>query len=435
MQIQSVSVITKLMYSPTCTQLGATPIPNGNFTDPKYLYEVTFWTGSSRHHATSAQVSCELYGARAISGAVVLKDDSRKLFRSGGTNSFFMRVKECLGPLRGVKVLHNNRGYDPSWYLSRIKARDCQTNEIFLFVANCWLAVDEGDGKIERYIDATGKEELTKFKMLFNTKLSRDLEDAHIWFSVFYKPVRSRFTRVQRLSCCLSVLCSAMVASSMFYGQGPDPDLNDESRWSFGPISISLKQLVIGLLSSIVVIPYNLLIVTIFRNSRAKEDQTSLSAATRQDPRQGKSQTKTLDQILSDKNKKRHLQEKVNIESKSLKTNNTDCKNCSSSDNGRTIEHKTVEVDRMNNSYSYISCNKTNDNNNNNNNNNNNDNNNNSKNYNNINIQSTNDSNGNSINDTKIDNDNKPNVSLDEVTVSMYDQEIEESKKGKKRER
>ena len=209
----------------------------------------------------------------------------------------------------------------------------------------------------------------------------------------------------------------------MFYGQGPDPDLNDESRWSFGPISISLKQLVIGLLSSIVVIPYNLLIVTIFRNSRAKEDQTSLTAATRQDLRQGKSQTKTLDQIFSDKNKKRHLQEKVNIESKSLKTNNTGCKNCSSSDNGRTIEHKTVEVDRMNNSYSYISCNKTNDNNNNNNN---------SKNYNNINIQSTNDSNGNSINDTKIDNDNKPNVSLDEVTVSMYDQEVEESKKGKK---
>ena len=63
-----------------------------------------------------------------------------------------------------------------------------------------------------------GKEELTNFNHLFWKKTRKNLTDGHIWFSVVNRPVRSRFTRVQRLTCCISLLFCSMMASIAFYG-------------------------------------------------------------------------------------------------------------------------------------------------------------------------------------------------------------------------
>lgn len=129
-----------------------------------------------------------------------------------------------------------------------------------------WLAVEHDDGKIERTLSPADAEELTRFNLLFQTEVRKNLTDSHIWFSVVKRPARSNFTRVQRLSCCLCILLTTMLASAMFYGRGPSLS----STVKVGPFRFSVQQLFIAVMSSMVVLPVNVLIVWIFRNARYK---------------------------------------------------------------------------------------------------------------------------------------------------------------------
>lgn len=138
-----------------------------------------------------------------------------------------------------------------------------------LFVGR-WLDVAEGDGKIDVFFRPAKDEDMVSFKKVFNTKLRKGICDNHLWFSVAYRPPRSPFTRLQRLSCCLSLLFSFMVATAMFFGASPRP--GDSSHdVQLGPLKLNKRTLIIGIESALVVIPINLLIVALFRNSRAKE--------------------------------------------------------------------------------------------------------------------------------------------------------------------
>lgn len=58
---------------------------------------------------------------------------------------------------------------------------------------------------------------------LFFMKTAKDFRDGHIWFSVISRPPSSNFTRVQRVSCCFSLLLCTMLTSIMFWGIPTDP--------------------------------------------------------------------------------------------------------------------------------------------------------------------------------------------------------------------
>ena len=87
----------------------------------------------------------------------------------------------------------------------------------YFFMCGEWLAVEEGDGQIDRLIPVAGREDVTMFRALFTTATRRRLTDSHLWISVLSRPNRSRFTRVQRVSCILSLLFTSMIANAMFY--------------------------------------------------------------------------------------------------------------------------------------------------------------------------------------------------------------------------
>ena len=74
---------------------------------------------------------------------------------------------------------------------------------------------------------------------LFAKKGKQGLTDDHLWLSVVSRRAHSRFTRIQRLSCCLSLLFTAMLANAMFYGQVPS---DSASGFTFGPFSLSVEQ-------------------------------------------------------------------------------------------------------------------------------------------------------------------------------------------------
>lgn len=77
--------------------------------------------------------------------------------------------------------------------------------------------------QVERLVPLASKAELTEFGHLFVARTRRNLSDSHLWFSVLARPANSRFTRVQRLSCCLCLLFMSMMASGMYYQRKDDP--------------------------------------------------------------------------------------------------------------------------------------------------------------------------------------------------------------------
>jgi polycystin 1L2 len=57
-----------------------------------------------------------------------------------------------LGSLNYMKIWHDNsgKGDSASWYSKHILVNDLQTNEKFYFICEQWLAVEKGDGKLDR---------------------------------------------------------------------------------------------------------------------------------------------------------------------------------------------------------------------------------------------------------------------------------------------
>ena len=168
--------------------------------------------------------------------------------------------------------------------------KDVQTGKSWIFNCENWLAVESDDGKVCRILPVSNSEELTNFNQAFSKEAINGLKDGHIWFSIVSRPPTSNFTRVQRLSCALCLLCCTMIASAMFYnvgGQGPSP-----FAVHIGSLIIDLKPFVIGLQSSIIIVPVNVLLVQIFRNLRPKNKKSQ--------KKEDKNENEELGQVISD---------------------------------------------------------------------------------------------------------------------------------------
>lgn len=146
---------------------------------------------------------------------------------------------------------------------------DLRTQERWYFICERWLAVEEDDGRVDRILPVASDKELTHFQHLFVSKTVRELGDGHLWFSVVTRPATSPFTRVQRVSCCLSLLCLTMLTNAMFYQIG---DAKEASTMiSFGSFEFDLRGFIIGIQASLIVFPVNLALVQIFRSVRPKK--------------------------------------------------------------------------------------------------------------------------------------------------------------------
>ncbi len=124
---------------------------------------------------------------------------------------------------------------------------------------------------IDCTLPVAGKEDMTTFGSLFTTATRRRLTDSHLWVSVVSRPNRSNFTRVQRISCILSLIFTTMIANAMFYRS--DDNVEQVHEISVGPLSFGVHQLWVSFASSMVVIPVNVLIDQLFRKSIPKPNK------------------------------------------------------------------------------------------------------------------------------------------------------------------
>ena len=255
-------------------KLGAFPLPD-NKTANKYLYEIMLFTGHKADATTDSTVSFVLTGDDYDSGTRTFGKPKRRFFRKGGQDAFVMAVPCYLGDLKYLRIWHDNsgKGRFASWYLQYVLVRNVQTGEMTTFVCNEWLAVEYDDGLIDRLIPVAGKEQMRDFATVFPHTSQQSLSDGHLWFSVFLRPPRSRFTRMQRVSCCFALLFLSMMVNAMWYERVPSQPTAGSIK--LGPLSLSPEQIAVGVISNIIVFVPSLLIVFLFRKSRPRELRVS----------------------------------------------------------------------------------------------------------------------------------------------------------------
>ena len=237
-----------------------------------YAYDISIQTGMWKGFGTSAHVGITVNGENGSSGEISLAAplNGRKYFSRGSVNIFTLTLPSSLGKLTDIRIWHDNTGSNPAWFLQQVVIADKQTGDMWYFFANQWLTLDERSGSIELSIEAAKDHQLAAFKPLFYARAAGNLGEGHLWISVFTRPPHNPFTRCQRLTCCLSFLFAAMVTNAMFY----QFDRTPTDTFKFGPLVVSWTQIKIGIQSSVIAIPANLLVVLIFRNAKqaASED-------------------------------------------------------------------------------------------------------------------------------------------------------------------
>ena len=241
---------------------------------------MTVTTGVWKNCGTTANVVVEIQGSQATSKGIVLSRDmepSRIMLASGNADKFIITLPESLGSIDYLNVWHDNTGSSPSWFLEQIVIKDKQTGTSWLFLHRDWFALEKGNGKINKVLLPASPIQMQSFQYNFNYQTSKKFKEDHIWLSVLTKPPHSNFTRLQRATCCLSVLFSAMVVNAMFYklDKTPDPGIQ------IGPLKFNSRQITVGVYSSLIVVPIGLLIVFMFQNSRPNNAVGTLKNADR----------------------------------------------------------------------------------------------------------------------------------------------------------
>lgn len=243
-----------------------------NHRGDTYYYEIAVQTGFKTGSTTTSEVFIKLFGVQSDTQPRKLNNPNRKCFNKGETDTFLLAVPYSLGNIKEIEIWHNNTGASPGWFLMQVQITNLQTYQKFQYVCNKWLDVAEDDGLIHRRLEKADKEDLTEFSFAFAQMARKNLYDGHIWFSVFTRPAASTFSTVQRLSTCFSLLLTTMLANAMFY-TGDDAPPSDAIR--IGPFTISITQIRVGFTSSLIVIPANLLIITLFKKAGPKRDKNA----------------------------------------------------------------------------------------------------------------------------------------------------------------
>nr|KAG5687377.1 hypothetical protein BaRGS_019881 [Batillaria attramentaria] len=235
--------------------------------DGAYKYHITVTTGRQLGAGTTAHVGIKLYGDNGKSELRHLTKSAA--FQRNSCDSFLIATDNKLGCLHKLRVWHDNTGPSPCWYLTQVVVRDLQSGQRYVFPASTWLSLQVEDGKLQKEICATDPEELHSFSRVFTASLANGWGERHMWLSVLNRPDHNRFTRVQRVTCCVTLIYLYMFINAMWYGLVKDQaDAADSLTWD----AFGWEEVIIALVSVVVVFPIALVLICVFKRSRSKPD-------------------------------------------------------------------------------------------------------------------------------------------------------------------
>ena len=238
--------------------------------EDSFQYELTIATGVWKDSGTDANVAIVIHGSEAESQPIIISNNmikSRTVLARGNEDVFVIHLPASLGEVQYIHLWHDNSGKHPSWFLSHLIIKNLQTGKQWTFLGNSWFALEKGHGKINRVLLPISPSEMKTFKYSLNSRGSKSFTEGHLWLSVVTKPPKSKFMRVQRATCCLCLLMSAMLANAMFYRTDEEADPTIQ----IGPLKFSWRQIIVGLESALIVTPINLLTMAFFKTSAEKQ--------------------------------------------------------------------------------------------------------------------------------------------------------------------
>ncbi|KAG7491421.1 hypothetical protein MATL_G00003380 [Megalops atlanticus] len=236
--------------------------------DGLFKYEVQVKTGWDRGAGTTAHVGISLYGRESRSGHRHL--DSSGAFARNSLDIFHISTDTSLGSVWKIRVWHDNKGLSPAWRLQYVLVKDLQTGSCYYFLVEEWLSVDNErtDGRVEIEVEASAEADLRQIPRLLTWELQRAMSESHIWLSLWLRPPRSPFTRLQRATCCAVLLHLALLANAVWHGTVAD---RTRSPMAVARLAaVSGETVAAGLVSCLAVYPLYLLVLCLFRMARSK---------------------------------------------------------------------------------------------------------------------------------------------------------------------
>ncbi|XP_052457159.1 polycystic kidney disease protein 1-like 2 [Carassius gibelio] len=229
-----------------------------------YNYLVYVQTGHRKGAGTTAKVTATLQFSEGQSEPYYLSDPEKPLFERGGVDVFLLSMPFCLGELQKIDISHDNSGGSPDWYMDRITVQDLQMQEVTYFLCSTWLRGET----CTRTFNSANTNEIASFGNIFQTRTSSGFRDEHIWVSVVDPPRRSPFTRVQRVSCCMSLLLCTMAINIMFWNFPVDTE--SPVLLKIGSFELTWQEFIVAIESGLLMFPINILIITIFRHIKPR---------------------------------------------------------------------------------------------------------------------------------------------------------------------
>ncbi|KAG8518462.1 Polycystic kidney disease protein 1-like 3, partial [Galemys pyrenaicus] len=238
-----------------------------NDPSSQFHYLIQVYTGYRRRAATTAKVVVTLYGSEGRSAPHHLCDPQKAVFERGALDVFLLCTQSSLGELHSLRLWHDNSGVSPSWYVNQVIVIDVEAQRKWHFLCNCWLAVDLGNCERDRIFIPVSNKELFSFRHLFSSMIIEKFTQDYLWLSIATRHPWNEFTRVQRLTCCLTLLLCNMVINIMFWKINDTTAQRDEQ----GSFAVTWSELFISIQTAVILFPINLVIGWLFQLIQLQE--------------------------------------------------------------------------------------------------------------------------------------------------------------------
>ncbi|XP_026153735.1 lipoxygenase homology domain-containing protein 1 [Mastacembelus armatus] len=160
----------------------------------KKVYEVVTVTGDIKGAGTDANVFVTLFGDFGVTPKVHLASNtekrSRTAFEKNKTDVFRIKTHN-VGPLKKLRIEHDNTGMNASWFLDRVVVTDMNRPHLrFYFACNNWLSREEGDNLFVRdLLGSLNPMDVPKLNKYIVSVFTADMKgsgtDADVFLNIF----------------------------------------------------------------------------------------------------------------------------------------------------------------------------------------------------------------------------------------------------------
>ncbi|XP_052819342.1 uncharacterized protein LOC128245129 isoform X2 [Mya arenaria] len=228
------------------------------------FYIIRVYTGLRSGSGTDSKIGFVLVGESGDTGIRRLDDDTHIGFEQGSVRTFVMSTRRYIGDLLCMRIWHDDTGgNNSSWFLNKIVISDLRSGKRCTFACDQWFDYDTGDTKVDRVLNAQPANQFWSFMEM----VSYTIAEHHLWLSVYTRPMKSNFTRVQRLSCLLGLIFLTMIAVTMTL-QSPDENIY---QIVIGPFRFAFENFLVALVALLISTTVIMIVTFFFKNAESDE--------------------------------------------------------------------------------------------------------------------------------------------------------------------